>query len=234
VELEPAVLDICVPVHNAISLVARCLASISWRTRLKHRLIIHDDASDQETAGFLEGYMTVRSGPSILIRSDRQCWFTTSVNRCLQMSKAPFVVVLNSDIEIRDHEWIDKLLYAWAFHGGLIGTPDCAPHPGEAYEIDGKVQGHLWFFARKEMQVVGLLDESNRDLIHIRSDDEWSARWRSRGYKTSLLPSLYHVHGDETCPGGGASWGRKLDVMPTLLEHVAEARMFPPRVIVER
>ncbi len=233
--LTPVLLDVCVPVHNALPLVKRCLASIKTCTSATYRLIVHDDASDSETYDWVRNALMVpHFQNAILLRSDRQCWFTTSVNRCLAMTKAHFVAVLNSDVELRELKWFERLLAAWLQRGGLIGTPDNLRHPGDAYGVDGKVQGHLWFFRRADMQKVGLLDESSGDTIHIRSDDEWSARWRHYGFNTSLLPSLEHVHGDESCPGGGASWGRNLMAMPKQLSEVAEARAAAPRLIVER
>lgn len=232
----PVSVDVCVPVHNALPLVKRCLTSIHANTKEPYRMIVHDDASDPETAEWLEGTLRMQNAPVILIRSDKQCWFTTSVNRCLQMTTAPWVVVLNSDVEIQDPEWFEKLI---AVHGsremvGLLGCPDSIYADQPAYEVDGKIQGHLWFFRWKNMQTVGLLDEQNQDLIHIRSDDEWSARWRARGFKTLLVPNIRHVHGDESCPGGGASWGRQVGNMPSRLEHVREARELPPRLLIAR
>jgi glycosyltransferase involved in cell wall biosynthesis len=232
---EPIV-DICIPVHNAWDYVQRCLAGIIFNTVVPKRWIIHDDASERDTSEQLMIFAETLEKNITLARSDKQCWFTTSVNRCLSLTKAEWVIVLNSDIEIQDTYWFEKLQSLHQSLGekaGLIGCPDSGYHEGH-YDVDGKVQGHLWFFKRQHLEVVGLLDESNPDLIHIRSDDEWSARWRARGFRTTLACDIRHVHGGDSHPGGGASWGRRLHEMPTRLEHVVEARATPMRILVDK
>lgn len=233
---EPYV-DICIPVHNAWDYLERCILSIYKNTIVPYRLVIHDDASDEPlTISYMDELAREFQGRITIARSERQCWFTTSVNRCLQLTKAQWILVVNSDVQIQDPEWFEKfmLIHEGTERAGLIGCPDSRFDDRVGYEVDGKVQGHIWFFKRENLQHVGLLDEQNPDCIHIRSDDEWSARWRSKGFKTMLATSIRHLHGGDSHPGGGASWGRQIAGMPSKNEHVAVARSLPMRILVDR
>lgn len=231
-----ALVDVCIPMHNAFDYVLKCINSLHINTKEKIRLVIHDDASDDENATLVRTFAEHCSAPILLARSEHQCWFTTSVNRCLKYIQSEWVLVVNSDVQILDNEWLEKLIHIHNSNHkcGLIGCPDNTIGQELFQETWQKVQGHFWFFNSSNFPLVGLLDESNQDNIHIRSDDEWSERWRKHGFRTFIATNLRHRHGGDSHPAGGASWGRNLAAMPTRLEHVALARSTPPAVLVDK
>jgi len=227
--------DICVPIHNALPYVKRCLAAICGHTLKPFRLILHDDASDPETAAWLETMARAHDGPIVLLRSDAQVWFTTSVNRCLTRCTADWIAILNSDVEIQDAHWAEKFqaVYDEDPNAGLLGAADSIYVEGPPYVAEGKVQGHLWFLRGDRLRTVGKLGEREPAEVHIRSDDAWSAKFRLLGFTNYYLTNVRHVHGGESHPGGGASWNRDLGKLPKWID-VVHARNKPPRVLVEK
>lgn len=231
--------DVCVPIHGALPYVKRCLAAIcghSWSH--PSRLILHDDASDPETAAWLETMAQAHDGPVTLIRSDAQVWFTTSVNRCLaECMTDHWIAIVNSDVEIQDPDWISKFqaVYDQDPNAGLIGVPDSlySEGPPPWYEERGKVQGHLWFFRGDRLLQVGKLSEREPAEVHIRSDDAWSEVFRQKGFTNYLRTDVRHVHGGDSHPGGGASWNRDIGKLPKWID-VLHARNKLPRVLVRK
>jgi len=89
--------DIIIPVHNALDDLKQCLNSVDrCAERLLNRIIIVDDASDEETADWLRVYAHSRSNV-LLIRNQNNEGFTHSCTRGIDASKAPIFVLLNSD-----------------------------------------------------------------------------------------------------------------------------------------
>lgn len=229
-------LDVCVPVHGALPYVKRCLAAICGHTRPPFRLILHDDASDPETAAWLETMAKAHDGPIVLLRSDAQVWFTTSVNRCLGECFADhWIAIVNSDVEIQDPYWVSKFqaVYAENLQAGLLGATDSIYVEGPPYVAEGKVQGHLWFLRGDRLATVGKLSEREPLEVHIRSDDAWSEAFRARGFTNYYLTDIRHVHGGESHPGGGASWNRDIGKLPKWID-VLHARNKLPRILVRK
>jgi glycosyltransferase involved in cell wall biosynthesis len=230
-------IDVAVPVRGALPYVQRCLAAICGHTPKPFRLILHDDASDPETARWLEVFSRAYAaydGPITLLRSDAQVWFTTSVNRCLAKCSADWIAILNSDVEIQDPDWVSKFqaVYEQDPKAGLLGAADSY---GDAPPTvaEGKVQGSFWFLRGDRLRTVGKLGEREPAEVHIRSDDAWSAAFRLHGFTNYYLTNVRHVHGGESHPGGGASWNRDIGKLPKWID-VVHARNKPVRVLVEK
>ena len=100
--------DIVVCVHNALEDVDRCLASILRHTAQPYALILVDDGSDPPTRDFLADF-AAQQPHATLLRADTATGYTCAANRGLRHSRAPFVVLLNSDTIVTPG-WLDRLV----------------------------------------------------------------------------------------------------------------------------
>lgn len=102
--------DIVVPVFNALDDTKRCLESILHKTNLSigdHVLIIND-GSDQETSFWLRDFC-FSNERVFLIESVSNNGFTVSLNIGCRLSRAEYIVSLNSDT-IVTNRWLSGLL----------------------------------------------------------------------------------------------------------------------------
>ena len=100
--------DILVCVHNALEDVRRCLESVLSRTAIDFRLIVVNDGSDPETTTWLRQSAS-RHSVIELIETDGPLGYTRAANRGLEVGRAPYVVLLNSDT-IVPRLWVECLL----------------------------------------------------------------------------------------------------------------------------
>lgn len=100
--------DVIIPVHDAPELTQRCIRSVlATRDRARHRLILVDDGSSEETREMLERFVSF--GDQIeLIRHRSARGFASAANAALRRSEADMAIVLNSDTEVTGR-WLDKL-----------------------------------------------------------------------------------------------------------------------------
>jgi GT2 family glycosyltransferase len=87
--------DIIIPVYNQLNYTKACLDSIKEHTDCQHRIIVVDDASDQDTAGYLDRLSS--SGEIVLLRNENNLGWLKSVNKGIEYSKAEYVCVMNND-----------------------------------------------------------------------------------------------------------------------------------------
>lgn len=106
--MQHRTIDIVVCVHNALTDVQACFASLAAAKSMRaHRLIIVDDGSDEETEEFLKSFVNATTWAS-LHRNETSLGYTKAANQGLAISTADLVVVLNSDTIVTDF-WADKL-----------------------------------------------------------------------------------------------------------------------------
>jgi GT2 family glycosyltransferase len=103
-EGDPMV-SIVIPVHNQLAFTARCLASIQRAaTEVALQVIVVDDASTDGTAAFLAEVRGIE-----VVRNDPNLGYLRSCNAGSALVRAPFVVLLNNDVEVTDG-WVDRLV----------------------------------------------------------------------------------------------------------------------------
>jgi GT2 family glycosyltransferase len=103
--MRPAA-DIVVPVHNSPEDVRTCLGAAAATMGAGDRLIIVDDGSADETRRLCEEATT--RARTLLIRRAEGSGFARAVNAGLRETKAPVVVLLNSDTIVTEG-WLDRL-----------------------------------------------------------------------------------------------------------------------------
>lgn len=126
---EACSIDIVIPVHNALEDLLACLASIrKWWSGSIGKIILVDDASNPETAKWLDNYVQNHK-EAILVRSRSNGGFTATVCAGLARSKAPYAVLLNSDTVVSPG-WIDRL---WSALNRRWTTALAGPLSNNAY-----------------------------------------------------------------------------------------------------
>lgn len=110
-KFERKPVEIILPVYNSPRHTRWCLESLYQQTdpRLFHLLLV-DDGSDDFTKRLLREYATTRSNVTLLTNETNQ-GFLPAVNRALAETRAPYVVLLNSDVLLTPG-WLERLLAA--------------------------------------------------------------------------------------------------------------------------
>lgn len=111
--------DVIIPVHGAQEAVSACLASLRQHGgRRLGRIILVDDASDPQTAAWLQGWVR-RNRTARLVTLTERVGFTRAVQKGLEQSDSPAFVLLNSDTLVTEG-WLDRL------HAALRSDPAIA------------------------------------------------------------------------------------------------------------
>lgn len=111
--------DVVVCVHDALDVVKLCLESVcANRNAERHRLIVVDDGSNEETRAWLRDFAS-RHDRVNLIRHERAMGYTKAANAGLRATHSDMAVMLNSDTIVAG-PWIEKLLDA-AFSNAGVG-----------------------------------------------------------------------------------------------------------------
>ncbi len=114
------VIDVVVPVYNALDDVRLCVASVLATLRPDVRLVLIDDASPHPGVAAFFAEMEQLAHPQlVLLRNDVNLGFTGTANRGMGLSRAD-VILLNSDT-IVTAGWLDAMMHC-AATDARIGT----------------------------------------------------------------------------------------------------------------
>jgi len=220
------VVSIVIPSWNGIALLGPCLDGVARMTSDDVRVIVVDDGSDDDSAGWLARhypYVTVVKQP---VRRG----FAAAVNAGILACSTPYIALLNNDA-IPESLWIEtsiqtlnlfpayaacvpKIVYIddpsiinslgiylkWYGASGDIGIgePDDGRF-GSYAEVFG-FTGCAVVFRREAVSAVGLFDEW---LEAYGEDLDWTLRARAKGLRFVFCPDARVHH------RGGASFGRR-------------------------
>ncbi len=101
--------DIIIPVWNNLALTRACIDSVLKNTDAECRIIIIDNASDEETRRYLEGLKALERPPVTIIRNEKNLGFVKAVNQGIAASNAPCVCVLNNDTVVTKG-WLKEMI----------------------------------------------------------------------------------------------------------------------------
>jgi GT2 family glycosyltransferase len=208
------VVDIVIPVHNALEYLQVCVDSIFRYTPADlFELILVNDWSRDPTLRYLEE-LKASDRVTILHTPDRY-WFTKTCNMGLQHATHDKMMLLNSDIEVGS-DWLQLLVDCMNRHdAGVVGCKHVWPtgkiwHAG-AYGAGthvGMLQENHDFFDENEPQwVTGAMLLIRRDVVdeigylpeqwrHAESDREFCLAASRAGFKIVYSPvTLTHYVG---------------------------------------
>jgi GT2 family glycosyltransferase len=176
-------------VHNQLDYTRQCIESIQRHTQ-NYNLFIWDNGSNEETLAYL------RSLPDdvTLVRVDYNQGFIGPNNRLVQLGKAPYIILINTDAIV--YEGWDQLLVGWlvsnpntaqvGFQGGILN------HLGQGVgvrfggDID-YVCGWCSCIPRHVYDEFGLFDETHLEFAYC-EDSDFSMRLREAG------KNIYALH----------------------------------------
>jgi len=213
--------DIVIPVWNQLDVTKRCIESILKNTDHPYRLIIIDNASDHDTADYLDGLRDVLGPDMLLIRNEKNAGFVKAINQGLSGSDAGYICVANNDIVVTDG-WLAEMMGIIEADKtiGLL-NPACntsgqSPDEGESLDdyaaglkrFKGTVQelytcrGYCMIIRREVINALGPLD----DIYHFGyfDDTDYCKRAQALGFRTALAKGAYVYH------AGGVSF-KKLE-----------------------
>ena len=207
---EEPLCDIIIPVWNQMALTRRCIDSLRQKTPVSFRMILIDNGSDRGTRQYLENLAATSPEGVILIRNAENRGYIRAVNQGLSKSSAPYVCLLNNDIEVTAG-WLERLLRFSDTHPE-VGLLNCLQNhdPGRARpenleafaraqvqeegkweELDHTTGGCL-LIRREVLQQIGFLDE-NFGMGHW-EDNDYARRAQARGYRCVRLLDTYVWH----------------------------------------
>lgn len=106
--LKKIKIDIVICVHNALKDVKICIDSIIKKTNLKYRVILINDGSDDETSSYLKKISNNQEN-FVLLEHDVSQGYTKSANSGMKLSKADYVILLNSDTVVSTN-WLENII----------------------------------------------------------------------------------------------------------------------------
>lgn len=123
---------VVVPIYNAASALAACLAAVQRHTRAPFRLVLIDDASpDPEVGRILAEYEPLEH--VVVVRNPSNRGFTRNINAGLALAERDDVVMLNSDTEVTPR-WLHNLRLA-AYSGERVGTATALSNAAGAFSV---------------------------------------------------------------------------------------------------
>lgn len=194
-----------------------CIEALVANTS-NYRLILVDDNSDEEGAAVVSRVAS-QFPTSVLIRTQRQNWFSKAHNKGLRLVKTPKAVALNADT-LPQAGWLDEMYAVWeeveqqGMKVGLVGSTHSIEEPRRYHltQNPGYVTGHCLLMSMRAINEASesrgsmgwYFDEVHQEAIHIHSDKYLSYELNKLGYQTimSFKSAVAHL--------GGRSWGHLL------------------------
>lgn len=179
--------DILIVVHNQYDFIKNCVESIYKNTK-NFNLFIWNNGSDFQTSSYLEKISNKKDNIKLYNFSEN-LGFIIPNNRMIQETLAPYVILLNSDTEVRKN-W-DKVLIGFleknkdvalaGYEGGILDKTGLGVDKSYGYDID-YVCGYCMCLPRKTYLEFGLFDEENINFAYC-EDSDLSLRIREKNKK---------------------------------------------------
>lgn len=207
-------------VWNNLELTGNCIDSIIKNTDIDHRLILIDNASNDETRKYLESIKDQEGAKVLLVRNESNLGFIKAVNHGIGLSDAPYVCLVNNDT-IVTKGWLGEMISV-AQSSPRIGLVNPSSNtlgqkPDEKREsVDvyaerlkketapfteiGSAIGFCMLIKREVIERVGVFDEIYG--MGNFEDTDYSRRVIKEGY-ICVRASRAYVYHDE-----GSSFGR--------------------------
>lgn len=202
---QPAWKDILIVVHDQLSYLQNCIASVREHTK-DYTLYIWDNGSGQETVDYLdqlqrEHVLNESKDWDIEVwRSERNEGFIVPNNKLAAVGTGDYVILLNSDTKVFPH-W-DTAMIGWMQHnqnvaqvgfwGGHLGSDGRGFGGDNGYDID-YIPGWCFCIHRDTYNEFGLFDDKNLDFAYC-EDADFSLRLKAAGKTLYALhaPLVYH------------------------------------------
>jgi len=215
--------DIVICIWNKRELTQDCIESIYKNTRYPYRLVLIDNASDEETKVYLESLKNDARFEVILIRNEKNLGNTIAVNQGLKSSGANFICNLDNDTYVTEG-WLTEMI-SLAQADSEIGIVTCSgrggnPPASDSFEdIEKKAQDiaarsgasmematadcFCALFTRELINEIGVWDEEYSPGYF--DDTDYCRRATKAGFKITCALGAYVYHRE----GGSFSKNKK-------------------------
>lgn len=212
--------DIVIAVWNQPVFTRDCVESVISNTAdVDYRLIIIDNASNDETKNYLESLKGLLGHKAMVVRNEKNLGFVKAANQGLRLSDAPYVCLLNNDTLVTKGWLSEMIAVAQAVPQiGLVnpssnnlGQKPAKGEPVESYaakltEFHGKsieigsAIGFCMMVKRSVIEKIGVFDEIYG--MGNFEDTDYSRRAVKEGFLCVRACGAYVYHRE------GSSFGR--------------------------
>lgn len=203
--------DIVIPVWNMKELTEQCVNSVIRHTKFPYRIIIIDNASDDETRQYLENLSKGRNIDVHLIRNEENLGNSKAANQGMHASDAEYICILDNDTLVMDN-WLTEMIDA-AREDERIGVVNPLSNYGSSkplakswedvarqiydrnkgvYIETAAAIGFCFLIKREVMEKIGFWSEGYGPGYF--EDTEYSIRAIKNGYKVVIAQGAYVVH----------------------------------------
>ncbi len=198
--------DIIIPIWNQLSYTRDCLEHILKNTKYPYRLILVDNASDDDTKEYLRKFEAQHKDRTLLIRNEENLGYIKAINQGLRASDSEYVCMMNNDT-LPAPGWLERMVDFAVTHPdvGLI-NPQCQGHSGDTvdshaatlernkgeYMEMNQCQGFCMLVKRELIDKIGFLDEAFG--VGGYDDTDYSIRAHKAGYRCVAIRDSYVFH----------------------------------------
>ena len=203
---------VIIPVHNQLPYFIKAYESVIKHSPDAVIIVVDDGSTDLETSIYLEN----NSDSYILLKNETAKGFSNACNKAMKYAVDNFdfncLCLLNSDAEVVTDNWFTKVetyFTSLANIGVASVMSDNAMAQtvkdvkGYMKRIDKKpyrysplAHGFCYFISKELINRIGLFDE--RVFPHYGSEDDYSLKSISAGFKNIIIGSVFVKHNNET------------------------------------
>ncbi|MFH1996761.1 MAG: glycosyltransferase [Candidatus Omnitrophota bacterium] len=191
------VCEIVVVVKDQLAMTRRCVEAITARTKVLYRLIIIDNASNDETRTYLKKLNRDRDDVT-LIRNEENVGWVKGVNQGIGVSLAGFVCFMNNDAIVRTDGWLARLIAISHSEPniGLVNPTFEVKNEGFVFdkpfvELDF-CRGYCMLVKRSVIDTIGALDTAYG--LGYYDDDDYSVRAIRAGFLCVRARDVFVEH----------------------------------------
>ena len=203
--------DIVIPVWNMKKLTEQCVNSIMRHTKFPYRLIVVDNASNDETRLYLQALSRRQDVDVSIIRNEKNLGNSKAANQGMRASDAEYVCVLDNDTLVMEN-WLREMVNM-AEKDSKIGIVNPLSNYGErkpfgknweevgrqlyeknkgTYMETAAAIGFCFLIKREVIEKIGFWSEAYGPGYF--EDTEYSVRAIKNGYKIAIAQGAYVVH----------------------------------------
>ena len=190
-------IDVVVPVHNQVMLVAQCIYGLSTQRDIGQIIVVDDASTTDEIAAFCDTNRRVR-----YVRLDENVGFVGAVNTGMERATTEYAVIVNSDTSPSGSNSLSGLVYAaheqnmhvggakLLFMGGSrYGRRGTIQHAGIAFDYEG-IPYHPFMHLHRRTKAANIVRRVNAvtgAVMAVRLDV-----WRSiGGFDSEFAPGVF-------------------------------------------
>lgn len=116
IQSHPDLVSIIILEYSTLELLVPCVQSIVWNTAGPYELIVVDNASTDESLQWALSCPDIH----VVIENKTNLGWTKANNYAMKIAKGNYLLLLNSDIEVRSKGWTSNMIRC--FDDSLVGT----------------------------------------------------------------------------------------------------------------